>query len=461
MYRYHYHLAALLLLFGTCVLHAQQTLTLKEALDQSLTNYEAIKSKSYRAEASEASLSQARREYLPNLVVAAQQDYGTINGQNGPLYGFGGYGVASSGLPLNQQNWNAAFGALYLANFNWEVFSFGRTRQRIKIAEASLQEGKNDLSQEKFQHQIRVASAYLNLLASQRLTRAQQKNLQRAQVFKNSVTARAMNGLVAGVDSSLANAEVSNAKIAFIKAKDFEQEQSNRLCFLMGIPTTVLTLDSAYVNRIPDLANDTITQVKQHPTLKYFQSRLNVSEAQSRWINRSYFPTFSLFAIFQQRGSGFKSAYTQDQTAYTQDYASGITPSRGNYLLGAGLVWNLTTILRSNSQLRAQRFITQSLQSDYALADQQLQAQRTLADTKLANALETYNEAPIQVRSATDAYNQKSTLYKNGLTTIVEVTQTLYVLNRAEVDRDIAYVNVWQALLLKAAATGDIELIKN
>jgi hypothetical protein len=52
-------------------------------------------------------------------------------------------------------------------------------------------------------------------------------------------------------------------------------------------------------------------------------------------------------------------------------------------------------------------------------------------------------------------------LYKNGLTTIVEVTQALYTLNRAETDRDISNNNVWQALLLKAAASGDFSLFLN
>jgi hypothetical protein len=56
---------------------------------------------------------------------------------------------------------------------------------------------------------------------------------------------------------------------------------------------------------------------------------------------------------------------------------------------------------------------------------------------------------------------QKNTLYKNGLTTIVDLTQALYLLNRAETDRDIAYTNVWQALLLKSAALGDFNVFIN
>jgi hypothetical protein len=34
-------------------------------------------------------------------------------------------------------------------------------------------------------------------------------------------------------------------------------------------------------------------------------------------------------------------------------------------------------------------------------------------------------------------------------------------LNRAELDKSVAYINVWQALLLKAAASGDFDLFIN
>ncbi len=44
---------------------------------------------------------------------------------------------------------------------------------------------------------------------------------------------------------------------------------------------------------------------------------------------------------------------------------------------------------------------------------------------------------------------------------MVDVTQALYTLNRAETDRAITYNNVWQALLLKAAASGDFALFFN
>ena len=454
-------LIAGLLSIGSWQLQGQDLLTLQEALDLGVKNYGTVRSKTFQVQSSQQTLSQVKREYLPNVVLSAQQVYGTVNGQNGPLYGFGGFGVASSGLPLPQQNWNAAFGALYLANVNWEVFTFGRTQSRIKVANATLNVAESDLEQEQFQHQIRIAAAYLNVLGTQRLANAQLKNLARAQIVQRSVSARAKGGLVAGVDSAQANAEVASARIALLKALDLQQEEEKKLGLLIGMNGKDFQLDSTFVFKSPrTIAGDT-GAVNSHPVLNFYRSRVQQSLEQLSLSRKSYFPTLSLVGIFQTRASGFGSQYAQDQTAFTHRYSDGITPTRSNYLMGVGLVWNLTSIARTSAQVKSLSYQNMATQAELDLASQQLNTQRQIADTKLTNALQIREEAPIQVRSATDAYTQRSALYRNGLTTLVDVTQTLYILNRAETDRDIAFINVWQALLLKAAAVGDLSLFTN
>jgi len=438
-----------------------QTLSLKEAVNTALTNYDLLKAKGNYVHASEESVKQSKRDYLPNLSLSAQNDYGTINGQNGPSYGLGGLAVASSGPALDKQNWNAAFGSLYLANVNWDFFTFGRIKEKIKVARTVLNRDKKDLEQERFQQEIRVSAAYLNLLAAQRLTLSQKRNLDRALVFQNTAVLRAKNGLIAGVDSSLAKAEVSNARISLTKAKDLEQEQANKLGVLMGVTSVNFTIDTASITRIPAQYGADTLITSNHPVLNYYKNRVDVSNEQTNYYKRSYYPTFSLFGVMQGRGSGFSSAYAQNQTAFTQSYADGVNPTRGNYLFGVGMVWNLTSIARTHPQVRAQEYISRGLQDEYELVNKQLQAQLALSDTKLKNAIDNYKEAPIQVKAASDAYLQKSTLYKNGLTTMVDLTQALYTLNRAETDRDIAYNNVWQALLLKSAALGNYDLFIN
>jgi outer membrane protein TolC len=451
----------LLLLYGVADAQAQ-VLTLKEAVQTAITNYGTIRAKANYVNASKESATQAKRDYLPNLNISAQQDYGTVNGQFGPSYGLNGLGVSSAGPTLSAQNSNAAFGGLYLANVNWDFFAFGRAKEKIKTAQAAVIRDESDWQQEQFQHGVRVAAAYLNLLAAQRLTNSWQRNLARADTFRFVVVTRVKNGLIPGVDSSLANAEVSSAKIALTKAKDFEQTQANQLAQLMGVPVRDFVLDTLFITKIPAALVDSVSyNVQEHPLLRYYRSRINFSEEQANYFHTFNFPAFSVFGVTQTRGSGFSSNYAADQTDYTKNYWDGVKPTRTNYLIGLGVSWNLTSLMRVSHQVKSQHYISKGLQDEYELAEQQINAQLALAATRIRNSLDNYHEAPIQVNSASDAYRQRTVLYRNGLTNIVDVTQVAYTLNRAETDRDIAFTNVWQALLLKAAASGNFSIFIN
>ena len=459
------HLLLFFIIFSTAIAAnaQQQPLTIKEAVKIALENYGSIKAKANFVNASKAALQNTRKDALPDLSVSAQQDYGTINGQSGPLYGFKGLGASSGGPSMESQSWASAFGSLYLANINWDFFSFGRVRERINGAKLELIRDENDLEQEKFQHQIRVAAAYLNLLAAQRLTRSQQNNLERASRLRDVVVARTKNGLNPGVDSSQANAEISAAKIALVRSRDYEQEQANQLAKYMGITGQDFNLDSLFINRIPTTIADTSTRASaNNPVLKYFNSLIDVSDQQVKYLRTFNYPTFSLFGVMQTRGSGFDYNYgEQNPKSYATDYLNGVKPTRSNYLTGVGFIWNLTTPLRIKQQLQSQRYNSLALQDQYNQVQQQYENDQILAASKIRNAMQNYIEAPIQVKAASDAYLQKSVLYKNGLSNIVDITQALYTLNRAETDRDISFSNVWQALLLKAAASGDFGLFIN
>ena len=464
----------------------QQTLSLKQALQTAVSNYGTIRAKADYAAASKATVVQAKRDYLPNLNLSAQTDYGTANGQNGPLYGLGGLAVASSGPPLAAQNWNAAFGALYLTNVNWDFFAFGRAREKVHTAMAVADRDDKDWQQEIFQQEVKVAGAYLNLLAAKRLTASYQKNLNRADTFLHVVVARALNELNPGVDSSQANAEVSSARITLTRALDAEQEQANQLAQLLGVPAQDFIVDTFFIAKLPASLREAVdaiaggsvagglattgsaigqpvsdSVIRQHPLLQWYKSRITVSDQLANYDRTFNYPTFSLFGVAQTRGSGFSSSYTGNDAGVNHNFYDGIQPARGNYLIGVGLTWNLTQPLRVSQQVKSQRLISKGLQEEYNLANQELTAQLALSATKIGNALANYREAPVQVKAASDAYLQKSVLYENGLTTLVDVTQALYALVRAETDRDIAYNNVWQALLLKAAATGDFTIFSN
>lgn len=452
--------AAILFILISCQTSSgQQKLTLKEALKISLENYGTIKAKMKYYEASKSEVAQAKSDYLPNLNLSAQSDFGTINGINGPQYAFNNLGAISSGPALPTQNWKSAFGALYLSNINWEFFAFGRSKEKINTAKTISERFDNDLQQEIFEHQIKVAGAYLNLLAAHQLRESYLKNYHRADTLRRIIITIAKNEMVAGVDSSQANAEASSAKSIWIKSVDSELQAETNLIKLLGIYTNHIEVDSTLISRIPQIIpTESLEVLEKHPLLRYLNSRVTVSQQQTKYYKTLKYPVFSFVGLIQARGSGFGDSYATNTGSYTKNYFDGMSPAAGNYLFGISVTWNLTQPLRIRHQVKSQRLISEGLQNELNLARQQLTSQLQLSATKITNALMDYNEVPFQLKGATDAYRQKTILYRNGLTNLVDVTQALYALTRAETDRDIAATNVWQALLLSAASQGDFSV---
>lgn len=443
---------------------AQQSvipLTLPEAIEQGVAGFGRIKAKQNYYQGAVAMSRNARNEYLPNVIVSAQQAYGTVNGQFGPAAAIGVLGVASAGPAYARESWNAAFGGLYILNTNWEVFTFGRIKSRIALADAQMRQDSADWLQEEFQHRVRVASAYLNLLVAQRFVSNAQSNLNRAEVVRQSVRARVLSGLNPGVDSSLANADASRARINLIDMQNNVLQSSQDLAVLLNMASTTFALDTTFLERIPQ-DFDTEADLSNNPQMKFYAARVQQAEHAAIATRRSIMPGLTLFGIYQARGSGFNYNYTPEfPERYSQSYGDGISPSRYNYVTGFSIFWNLMSPLRIRQQARAQQFVAAGFTNEYNLVNNQLQNQLLVSDQRIENSLRSAREVPQQHQAASDAYLQKSVLYKNGLTNLPDLQLAMYALNRAELDRSVAFINVWQALLMKAAATGDFDLFIN
>ncbi len=440
-----------------------QVLSLQSALQRSIENYSKIKSKQSAIFAAEQNTIFQRQQFYPDVTVAAQQSYGTVNMLNGPMYSYGGLASASTSMPMAEQNWNAAFGSLYFVNVNWNIFTFGRVENEIKLGISKENTAIADLRQEIFEHKIKTSAAYLNLLASQRIQFVQERNLERAQVFFSITDSRAKSGLVPEVDASLAKAELSNARSLHIKSLDKVLEYSKLLAVFLNDEMQSYELDSLYSTTIPikpkNLFNNLDPKIKTHPLLQLQRNKVDQSIQAEELVKVQALPKLSLFGVVQGRGSGFSSNYAQDNNAYTTSYLKGVGVDRENYLVGFSVSWNITDLFRFDSKAKEQYYLTRSLEHDYELLHKELNAQSKLAQSKLDNAYENYEETKIQLNSAQMAYKQNTALYENGLVNLVDYTQALYSLNRAEIDYEIAQNNVWQALLMVASSQGDIEIL--
>jgi len=109
-----------------------------------------------------------------------------------------------------------------------------------------------------------------------------------------------------------------------------------------------------------------------------------------------------------------------------------------------------------NEQFQVERFKelyqTQKLQLDRQSRDADMQFQLALEQARLT---------PVQLNAAQGAFNQAQARYESGLTDLFTLAQSVNALNRAEVDKFVTNGNAWRALLMQAAAAGDLSIFLN
>ncbi|GAB4018711.1 hypothetical protein GCM10028773_19280 [Spirosoma koreense] len=452
---------AWVLLLGTGLLTTQaigQTLTLNQVIDQSVRQYPFLKSKQAEVSSAERRLQASRTELLPNMILQDQYSYATSNSLNNSFFPNEGTNISTSGGVRPVAVSQASFGSYTSASIEWRAISFGRVKANIGVARADLQRSQADYENEVFQHQVRTIDAYLLLLINQKLVQIQQSNLERAQTFKRVVDAGVQSGMRAGVDSSLATAEAVRARILLLESQQREQVQRLRLSELIGQLQNNTQVDSMrFYTSLPTSSFLSDSLSPKNPTLRLFQSQINLSAARSLATQRSGMPVISLVGVGNARGSGFANQGDLLQS----NQLNGLGYQVGNYLFGVVARWNITNLLRSTHDYHADQYLVERSRQLFNTQRLQISRQYQEAETQYQVALEQARQAPIQLHAARQAYNQAKSRYANGLTDLPTLLQSVVTLNRAEVDGYVAVSNVWRFLLLKAAADGDLSLFMN
>lgn len=422
-----------------------QPISLAQALELARQNAPHLQAKAYQVQAAEADITQTRTQRLPSVRLSGQVSYGSTNAVAGTILPIGTV-IPSNGTLAGVNSYNAVFGSMGTALAEWSPVTFGQYPAQLARAEAARGYAQADADNEWFTQQLRVAQTYLDLLATQSLRRVREQDVRRVGTLKKTITWLALNGLRPGVDSTLARAAEAQSRLALIAAREQEADRQARLSTLLGQPGRRWQPDTVYNASLPALL---APPPATHPTLGLQQRAVDLGQARETIIRRSYRPRLSLLGATWGRGSGI--GYN-GQTDYG---LGGAAPTRFNYALGVGLVFDVLDWPRLRAQARAENLRSQGLQAEYRQQQLELSNQATLAEQRLGLAADRAREAPVQLAASRQAYRQKLALYDAGLATVVDVTQALYALQQAEQDQVLTANAAWQAVLLQTAAAGD------
>ncbi len=451
-------IAAFLLSISPIIFAQKNTYNLPALLQRVSQNYPSIKAKEANIHAAGYYLKASRKNYLPDLIVGDQYQYSTDNGLTGSYYSNEGTAISTSGGMKNKNDYQGTFGSFTTLMVDWHAFDFGKVKQSVKLAESQVQLAKADYENEVFQQQIRVTDAYLLLSLSQKLVAVQEANLRRSEAVQQYITSRTQSGLLPGVDSSSALAEVAKARLDLLQSQQLVAQQKNNLEELSGIPADSIHIDTTvFLQKIPNFNIADSSIINNNPSILYSRQELETQINRSQVIKKSALPTINVLGIGWGRGSGIDRATNN----YTTKAIDGLPYQTYNYMAGVALKWNITSLAKTKQQYKASQ---QEIEATQYEIDQQsgiLKNHYKNAVLQYAVALEQTKVAPIQYKAALDAYTISEARYKAGLSSLNDVIQSYYVLNRANVDNAISINNVWRALLQHAAATGNLSEFTN
>jgi adhesin transport system outer membrane protein len=405
----------------------------------------------------QAQAAEVRNNWIPNLKLNYQADIGTNNNVAGPYFGFGIIPSDSRGVRTSN-NTTTVSANVGVAALDWEIYNFGSYGAQNKVANSDITIQQNQFSNSKYQLQAYAINNYLQLLRLDNYLTIQSRNIQRNIEIRRSIQSLAKSGVRAGVDTSIADAELSKARLNYIELNNQFKQLQLQLSAISGLPYQTILPDTAAENTLVNSSSalqpigvDTIN----HPIIAYYKSVYQNSKQREDMVRKSYNPKVFFEGAVWGRGSSV------DANDHFNSLSSAWGFDRNNYLVGIGISYNFFDLRRKQLKLRTQRATT-----DYTL--KKLQEQKELlainasqSDIELETAIQRLQEIPHQLKAATDGYRQKLSLYKNGLTDIIELNAALNILYRAETDYVQAKYSYSNALFQKAVTENQVNTVLN
>ena len=448
----------MLLLGAAITANAQRSspITLKELLNKVDQKAPQLLTDSAAILIRQAQAAETRSNWLPNLTLNYQADVGTSNNTIGPYFGFGIVPSSTSGVHSTNVT-TAVADNLGIAALDWEVYNFGKYKAENKVANSDITVEQNQFARSKYDLQAYAISNYLQLLRLQDLLGIQYRNILRTSEILRSIRSLAVSGVKAGVDTSLAEAELSKARLNYIEVNNQLKQVQLQLSAITGVPyqsiipdsTVEMTLigqPSAYLFPI-DTAN--------HPLINFYKSVYQNSLQREELVKKQYNPKILLEAAAWGRGS---SVDVNDQY---NSLSTGYGFQRSDYLVGLGISYNLFDLRRRQLKLRTQKANTDYDERKLQEQQQLLANSASQADVEMQTALDRLKEIPNQLNAANAGYRQQLSLYRNGLSNIVDLDAALNILYRAETDYMQAKYDYSNALFRKAITENQVNSILN
>jgi len=462
-----YLLSVSLLILSPTTNHAQDnasedivSIDLIQALEKARENYPLLKKRVAEKLAAGEDLASAMASYYPRIGAQAQGLFGSSNQVRGPGLAYDGLLMSSSGsIKTNGYDWQGTWTSALAAMVDWQAFTFGRKANDRSLGEARQEAVEKTYEQELFEHQIKVADAYLLALNARKYVQLQERALRRTEDIVSVTRANASSGLKAGIDSSLAVAESTRALLQLMDSQAQAKKLEMLLGELIGEAGRELELDTMqFFSQLPSNFDFASSHPENHPRLQTLAYQQKVREYEIKRLRLGVMPELHLMSTFWGRGSGIKERPLENGDFEISSSLSGLGFRAWNYAVGATLVWHPSRIFQIRKQVSAEKLRYNALREQYNAEYNRRMTELKNSDIQFNLAYQSIQKTPIMLDAARQAYAQSLARYENGLENILLLTQVSQLYIKAETEYLLSVNNFWRTLLMKAAAKGDFNV---
>lgn len=405
-------------------LHAQM-MSMEEAISATLTHYPTLAAQQAALEAVRTNAQVIKDNRLPNVRLHDQVNMGTANGLSGSYFSLGLI-VPTAGGRRSENTTDLASGNIALATADWEIYNFGRFKAEDRLALADIAIGESALAREQFRIRQTVINTYLDLLWLRQTLKIEQRNLARVDTVRKVITNLVQNGIRPGLDSSLASVEFSRAKLNYFQMQQQLQRAFIQLATLTGRPVRESDIDTTFRQQSLLIKPSDAQLTANHPLLQFRSNLVNRETTEIELIRKAALPRVSVLTSAWARGTSL------DINNNFGPLGQGFSYSRTNFLVGMAVTVNLTDFHRVKNRTVQQRWKIKEAASQQTAEKIQLQNMLTTSDSVMATLRLALLELPTTLNSAELAYQQRLSLYNNGIENILGLTDALQLLSMVE-----------------------------
>ena len=312
-------LGALLFAFSITELQAQETVTLKQAIEYALQNKADAQNAQLDIRNADYQIMEAKAGALPKINGVANITYNPILQTTALDAGAFSGGPSNIQLITLGQKWNAGAGVqLSQALFNQQVF--------IGLKAAKSTKEFYQLNAQLTEEQIieRVSNAYFQVFTIQQKKETLESSYSSTEKARNIIKSLYDNGLAKKVDLDRTNVNLTNISTVLKQQQNAINQAENALKFYMGMPIeNKIELVKADMEITPHLLDETVG-TDSRSEIKILNKQRELLQYNKKAVEAAYYPTVNLNANYSWQGLGDKFPLTNGEKngVYWADYSA-------------------------------------------------------------------------------------------------------------------------------------------